>query len=114
MIFSYVPNKNQFKMATQYLIIDDVNDETCAGLESCEYCSNKVNPSCLEPGELKLDEEEGGGYACTGCAYEKIMEVFTQIMFSIVLISVMLFTIYQENYLENVFTNPMMVAIQCV
>ena len=37
---------------------------------SCEYCSNKVNPSCLQPGELKLDEEGGGGYACTGCAYE--------------------------------------------
>lgn len=81
MIFSYISNKNQFKMATQYLIIDDVNDETCAGLESCEYCSNKVNPSCLEPGELKLDEEEGGGYACTGCAYENYGSLYTNNVF---------------------------------
>ena len=62
MIFSYISNKNQFKMTTQSLIIDDVNDETCAGsLRVVNTVLMQLTTSCLQPGELKLDEEEGGG-----------------------------------------------------
>lgn len=67
-------------MASPYLIIDNIADETCAGLENCDFCSNKVDPNCLEQGEMNL-AEEGGGYACTSCANENYGSLYTNNVF---------------------------------
>ena len=56
-------------IATQYMIIDNATEDMCEGLENCDFCSNKVNPACLEPDEMNL-AERGGGYACAACASE--------------------------------------------
>ena len=48
----------------EYLIIDNIADD---GYEECDFCTNKVDPNCLEPDEKNL-AEEGGGYACSACA----------------------------------------------
>ena len=54
-------------MASPYLIIDNIADDTCSGLENCDFCSNKVYPDCLEADEKNF-AEQGGGYACAACA----------------------------------------------
>ena len=56
-------------MTSPYIIVGKVNNEICTSLESCDFCSNKVNPDCLEADEKNL-AEQGGGYACAACANE--------------------------------------------
>lgn len=48
-------------------IVHNAADDTCDGYEECDFCTNKVNPNCLEADEKNL-AEEGGGYACSACA----------------------------------------------
>ena len=49
------------------MLFDTIHN--CEEMVCCDFCENKLNPTCLDPNEKNLSEQ-GGGYACCACSAE--------------------------------------------